>query len=367
MPELCRPAHRENEIHLRHRGQRPRAPCGGAFASRRQVASLGIQSRKAEPHGEDRDDASIVEGLGVDPHPIPQAVTRGIGERQAGSMNAGARCLTGDEYSGGCRCPRDGARLVRQPLPQRFVATDAATSDLVLEIGEVPIQPGLEFTRAQTSTSYPAHEIQTHPNFMSVTVRPTVARSGLPSPTKLRKCLDFVGSVSVSEPALPPSIWAPMFAPPVLRPDEAARPHATTGGTGLRLLLAMGTIGQSPAVTNHRGVEVEISGATLAETATISVEPRPTAGDGVSADQVCQMRARLFAAGMATAGCGIAALGQFRGIDPQEAYSGPVERQTVAVSHVGVPGHDPMRNSREIMRIARPMVPEAPAESDDQQ
>src|SRR5277367_832698 len=94
-----------------------------AFATRRQVAALGVVSRKTEAHADDGHVSSVIERFLVEAEPIAKASARWIGIGSAGRMGAYARGLTDDADARGRLRLEDGTRLVRQgPAIARGVA-----------------------------------------------------------------------------------------------------------------------------------------------------------------------------------------------------------------------------------------------------
>ena len=90
-------ANRQNALDPGHCDENLVVPLHPAFAARRQVAAGGVVAGEAEAHGEHGDGAAIVEGDGVEAHPVAQAIAGGVGEGQTGGVDAGSRRLPGDE------------------------------------------------------------------------------------------------------------------------------------------------------------------------------------------------------------------------------------------------------------------------------
>ena len=109
----------DNKLKLRKLCEKRRAPLASALAPRRQIAALRIVSRKTEPHGDDGDACRIVEFIRRDAHPGAQPFSRGIGERDAGCVDALPRRLAHDGKPCCLAYPEDGARLVGQRRPVR--------------------------------------------------------------------------------------------------------------------------------------------------------------------------------------------------------------------------------------------------------
>src|SRR5271155_260888 len=114
----------EHQLDVGQLRQDARMPSLRAFATRRQVAALGVVSRKTEAHAEDRHVSSVVERFLVEAEPIAKANARRIGIGSAGRMSACARRLADDADARGRLRLEDGTRLVRQAVTiARGVAT----------------------------------------------------------------------------------------------------------------------------------------------------------------------------------------------------------------------------------------------------
>src|SRR5690606_40097303 len=59
-------ANSEDQLNLRHLGQDPRAPMGGAFAPWRQIAAVLVITWKAEAHRHDGEACRIIELVAID-------------------------------------------------------------------------------------------------------------------------------------------------------------------------------------------------------------------------------------------------------------------------------------------------------------
>ena len=77
-------------------GSKHRPPAWRTLRPGRQVAAIAF-ARIAKAHGQAGDAGSVVEGLPVHTHPVPQAVARGIIKGQPFGVGQAARCLANDE------------------------------------------------------------------------------------------------------------------------------------------------------------------------------------------------------------------------------------------------------------------------------
>src|SRR5215204_6718077 len=127
MPALRVSADREDQLEPRQRGEDRSAPSLGAFAPRRQIAALGVLTREARRHRNDRDAPRIVEDLLRDAEPGPQPHARGVGEGAAARMRARSGRLARDAQPGAGAGLDYRTRLVRERRTvTRLVAADAA-------------------------------------------------------------------------------------------------------------------------------------------------------------------------------------------------------------------------------------------------
>ncbi len=92
-------ANGEDCLKLRHGGKQLVMPCDAALAPRRQIALARVMAGKTEAHRDNRDAASVIEGVAVDAHPRSQPVAGRIVETHPRIMRANARRLTGDEQT----------------------------------------------------------------------------------------------------------------------------------------------------------------------------------------------------------------------------------------------------------------------------
>jgi len=121
MPVLGAGADQQRGLELRQCSEQALAPGGGAFFPRRQIVAGLVVTGKAERHRGDGDARFIVEGSAIHPHPVTQAVTAGVVERQAGFVHPQSRRLA-DNAELCCR-----ADMQDRPRPMRQVRIANAT------------------------------------------------------------------------------------------------------------------------------------------------------------------------------------------------------------------------------------------------
>jgi hypothetical protein len=105
-------------------------PLRGTFAAGRQIAFLGIVTGEAEAHRHEGDGRLIVERRPVNAHPIAEAVTGCIIERQAGVVHAHPRCLPADGDARTRRHPHHWSRLMGELATARRIPADPARPDV---------------------------------------------------------------------------------------------------------------------------------------------------------------------------------------------------------------------------------------------
>jgi len=131
--------------------QDARMPGLRAFATRRQVAALGVVSRETEAHADDRYVSGVVERFLIEAEPIANANAGRIGIGSAGRMGACARRLADDADARGRLRLEDGTRVGRVRAIYDFGAGDT------LELARDGASPVLvPFTRAVVPIVEPA-------------------------------------------------------------------------------------------------------------------------------------------------------------------------------------------------------------------
>jgi hypothetical protein len=129
MPGLCVESDNQKKVKVRHRHEEVVPPRWRTFAARRKISAFGIQSGKAKPHRNERYPSRVIEGIGIDPEPVPQPIARRIREGPTGRVNTRSRRLASDANPRGRRDLQDRSRLMRQGRPRGLIATDTACAD----------------------------------------------------------------------------------------------------------------------------------------------------------------------------------------------------------------------------------------------
>ena len=106
-------ADEQGERDVRQFGEQAIEPQLSTFAPRRQVATRGAP-RITVTHREDRNLRLVIKGLGIDAHPIAQALSAFIVPRNAARMHPRTRGLADDENSCRRTSLHDRARAQRQ-------------------------------------------------------------------------------------------------------------------------------------------------------------------------------------------------------------------------------------------------------------
>jgi len=131
----------KDQLNFRHGGKDPVVPVRPAFTARWQVAALAVQPGKTQAHGDDRNFRGIIKRISVDPHPLSEAISRGIGERPSAFVNLCSWRLTTDANSSLIRELNDRPGLVGKRRGQWLLNTNAATRNLRLQISQPILCP----------------------------------------------------------------------------------------------------------------------------------------------------------------------------------------------------------------------------------
>ncbi len=92
--------------------QEPFPPCRGALGAWWQIAGFACP-RITEPHRKNGHLSWIVEGVGIDPHPLSKSIATGVIERNPALMHSPARRLPSNKDAGTRMRLEDRARPER--------------------------------------------------------------------------------------------------------------------------------------------------------------------------------------------------------------------------------------------------------------
>mgnify|MGYP001265081563 CR=1 FL=1 len=106
-------------------------PERGTFRMGRKIATTWIDSGITESHGHDGNAVFVVEGVGLDLHPVAQSVAASIVPRFATGMDLCSRCLADDQHARRLTGAQDRPRTQRQ-----ISGTDLAGLHIAQECGE---------------------------------------------------------------------------------------------------------------------------------------------------------------------------------------------------------------------------------------
>ena len=128
-------ADQKRQIEGRASREKPIMPGFAALAARRQITTLGVQPRKAKPHGNDGQKIRIIEPVLIHAQPSAKTVARRVRERPAGGVHAGAGRLAAHKKARRAGKLQDGARIMRQAGAVAWrLAAQAAMRDTLQKV-----------------------------------------------------------------------------------------------------------------------------------------------------------------------------------------------------------------------------------------